>query len=186
MAAREPLQLDTPFSASPAVMARVEVSDGWSELYRVKPGQEPAAMALLHHQRTPLPLGMVVDGEAYFQLHAQELVLKQSKASSTRNGQPVSYDPECRVMARKGDQLTLDFEGGNGGWSAVLSVRVRETFVYGQTNPWSTDIVPMQTVNPDNCAQVRQNRVLYQGTLTMRRAGEVLFTEPVFYQTIVD
>ncbi len=183
---REPLQLDTPYSAGPDVLARVEVSDGWSELYRVKPGQEAAAMALFHRQQTPMPLGMVVDGEAHVFLHAKELVLSQTQASSTRAGTPVSYDPECRVMAQPGDLLTMTFNAPKDGWSATLSVRVRETFVYGQTNPWSSDSTRMDKVGPANCSLVQQNRVLYQGTLTMRRSGRVMFTEPVFYQTIID
>jgi len=178
-------KLEAPFAVTPAVEEAALTSETWAEVYRVPPNQRKAAIdQLVKLNQTPTPLGIAIGGKLHVKSKGRPVQLDELRVELTRAGAPLAYDEQCQTVPTKGDRIeamyTLD-----GDTSVTVVGEVLEHFAFGAANALATEPTRLAPVTPENCQNVQESRILYEGELTIRTKGSVTHREPVLLQSVL-
>lgn len=171
-----------PYEPGEGAQLAMQATEAWVEVYAVEAKDSDKAMQTLLAQDTPPALGVVADDTFYASTAKGEFEAPIAGYQVTRKGKELAYDVDCAVTPQKGDELRADFT--SGPWQVRLQGKLTAHFVFGAKNIFSEEIVRLPGLTAENCHLVDEQRLVYQGKLTLSKDGKPVSSRDVMFQSV--
>lgn len=176
----DPLQV--PYSPGQGAILSMEATDTWVEVYSVPSRTGKKALNTLKSKETPPALGVIADDTFYGKMANAEMEAGLTAYTMTRKGTPIEYDIDCKQVPKKGDVLEATFK--DAAYEVKLKGTIVEHFVFGLKDASSTEATRLAGLTPKNCHLLDEQRIIYQGTVTISKDGKVVGEREVMLQSI--
>ena len=171
-----------PYQPGEGAQLAMQATEAWVEVYAVDAKDTDKALQTLLSQDTPPALGVVADDTFYASTEQGEFEAPIAGYLVTRKGKELAYDVDCNVIPQKGDELRADFT--SGPLQVRLQGKLTAHFVFGAKNIFSDEIVRLPGLTPENCHLVDEQRLVYQGKVTVSKDGKPVSSRDVVFQSI--
>lgn len=171
-----------PYQPGEGAQLAMQATEAWVEVYAVGAKDTDKALQTLLSQDTPPALGVVADDTFYASTVQGEFEAPIAGYLVTRKGKELAYDVDCNVVPQKGDELRADFT--SGPLQVRLQGKLTAHFVFGAKNIFSDEIVRLPGLTAENCHMVDEQRLVYQGKVTVSKDGKHVSSRDVVFQSI--
>lgn len=171
-----------PYQPGEGAQLAMQATQAWVEVYAVDAKDSDKALQTLLSQETPPALGVVADDTFYASTAQGEFEAPIAGYLVTRKGKELAYDVDCNVVPQKGDELRADFT--SGPLQVRLQGKLTAHFVFGAKNIFSDEIVRLPGLTAENCHLVDEQRLVYQGKVTVSKDGKPVSSRDVVFQSI--